>query len=1005
MKPTASNRLLILSFAAILVAPLPSASAAILYWNPAPLSNDWDAASTSWALTSGGAPTSAWIASSDAVFDQPGTYTVNITAAQAAGVVGFSNGSITFTGNAVTATSVSIAAGATLNTTGDRIAKTGTTPVTVDGTLDLTAGGFAGGRFIQLGGSGTLIGGFRHSGTTSFGGNIQDVSIANRAAILWNGGISGTLTLSGNNSGMTGDVILSVANSLIILNSANAFSPNSYLRFEGGAGSNLIELGAADFTRTWSAGSNATGNGGLNWTGTNAGFYATGADRNLTFVTTPGGATPASVVWGSNGLTSSTVVFGATAATHTLTWTNAIDLNLATRTFNIGDGSADVDASLSGVLSGTGVSKLNKAGAGTLLLSNANTYAGGTSIADSQTTANPLRVSNSAALGTGTLTIGGVGNNDKSRLELIGGITIANTIAGMASRGTTAPNFINLGGNNVITSAISSGGGGSDSTFQSDAGKLTFTGAISARRINLTGVGNGEFSNATFVLGTYGVTKSGSGTWILRGAANYSGTTTISEGSLVAQRTTTLGLGTGAVTVADGANLTITDHAGGGQLSYANDLTLAGTGVNGGGALGFLNSGGFEMSGPVAISDGTTVRTDPAGQTTSSTVTFSNVVSGTDGLTLFGQGATTGGTPRFTLTGGNTYAGTTVLTSSGVNTTPFTVTLSGGDNRLPVTTDLVFGGTPAGSPTGVFNKSVTLALNGISQEITGLATANSPTVSGGYRVVGANATNATLVVSNASAVSFDGQLGGPGTNQNNIGLTKNLAGTLTLVGTHSYTGNTTVNGGSLSLDTAFFDDASTVTVASGATLNLTHNSTDVVAGLVLNNVNKPAGVYDNTNSGGLITGNGKIQVIVADPYLAFVQGIANPADRGPNDDPDFDGISNAVEFVIGGNPASGNDSSLLPTQTLVTTDVGNGSTDYIKFTFRRTDVSAYLAPTAEFDTDLVGTWTTAVNGVAGVVVQTTDDDFPAGDRVDVYIPRSLAAGGKLFARLKVVVTP
>ena len=1005
MKPTASNRLLLLSFVAILAAPMQSATAAALYWNPSPLSNEWDATSTFWSGTSGGSPASAWIASSDAVFDQAGSYTVNIPVAQTAGSVSVSNAAVTFTGTTVAASSVAIATGATLKTTGDRIAKAGTTPVTVDGTLDLTAGGFGSGHLIQPGGGGIIIGSFRHSGTASFSGNIQDVSVANRSAILWNGGTGGALTLSGNNSGMTGDVIMGVANSVIKLNSASAFSPNSYLRFEGAAGSNLIELATADFTRAWIPAFNIAGNGGLNWTGTNAGFYATGGDRNLTFVTATGGSTPASVVWGSNGLVSSTVVLGATAASGTLTWTNDINLNLATRTFNTGDGSADVDAALSGVLSGTGVSKLTKSGAGVLLLSNTNTYAGGTLIADSQTTANPLRVSNPAALGTGTLTIGGSGNSDKSRLELIGGITLTNTIAGMASRNSAAPNFINLGGNNVITSAIGSGGGGSQTTFQSDAGKLTFTGAVNARQINMTGAGNGEFSNATFALGTNGVTKSGSGTWILKGAANYSGTTTISEGSLVAQRTTSLGLGTGAVTVADGANLTITDHAGSGQLFYANALTIAGTGVNGGGALGFFNSGGFEMSGTIAISGGTTVRTDPAGQSVSSTVTFSNEIAGTDGLTFFGQGANTGGTPRFTLTGANIYTGTTVLTSSGINTTPFTVTLSGGDDRLPVTTDIIFGGTPAGSPAGTFNKSTTLALNGISQQVAGISTANSPATPGGYRIVGASATTSTLVVNNPSAVSFDGVIGGTGTNESNLGLTKNLAGTLTLIGAQAYKGTTTVTAGSLSLNNAFLSDTSAVVIAAGATLNLTHSTTDVVGSLVLNGVTKPNGIYDASNSGGLITGSGKLEV-ASDPFATFVSVIPNAADRDPNDDPDADGISNAIEFIIGGNPASANDNALLPSQSLVTTNVGNGSADYLKFSFRRTDASAYLAPTAEYDTDLAGTWTTAVNGAAGVVIQTANDGFATGiDRVDVYIPQSLAIAGKLFARLKAVVTP
>jgi hypothetical protein len=63
---------------------------------------------------------------------------------------------------------------------------------------------------------------------------------------------------------------------------------------------------------------------------------------------------------------------------------------------------------------------------------------------------------------------------------------------------------------------------------------------------------------------------------------------------------------------------------------------------------------------------------------------------------------------------------------------------------------------------------------------------------------------------------------------------------------------------------------------------------------------------------------------------------------------------------------------------------------------------------AQYDTDLAGTWTTAVNGTNGVVVQSTNDFYapaPNGiDQVIYYIPRSLAApGSSLFGRLNVTV--
>lgn len=74
------------------------------------------------------------------------------------------------------------------------------------------------------------------------------------------------------------------------------------------------------------------------------------------------------------------------------------------------------------------------------------------------------------------------------------------------------------------------------------------------------------------------------------------------------------------------------------------------------------------------------------------------------------------------------------------------------------------------------------------------------------------------------------------------------------------------------------------------------------------------------------------------------------------------------------------------------------------FTYRRTDLSTTepgLAVSVEYGTNLSG-WTTAVDGVGGVSVTTTNDGFGAGvDKVEVSIPRGSFT--ELFARLKAVL--
>ena len=79
-----------------------------------------------------------------------------------------------------------------------------------------------------------------------------------------------------------------------------------------------------------------------------------------------------------------------------------------------------------------------------------------------------------------------------------------------------------------------------------------------------------------------------------------------------------------------------------------------------------------------------------------------------------------------------------------------------------------------------------------------------------------------------------------------------------------------------------------------------------------------------------------------------------------------------------------------------------GGTGELVFVFRRADEAAGLNPVAEYDTDLAGVWTPARGGVNGVTINETENGFGTGiDRVEVRIPSSQAAAGRLFARLAV----
>ena len=150
----------------------------------------------------------------------------------------------------------------------------------------------------------------------------------------------------------------------------------------------------------------------------------------------------------------------------------------------------------------------------------------------------------------------------------------------------------------------------------------------------------------------------------------------------------------------------------------------------------------------------------------------------------------------------------------------------------------------------------------------------------------------------------------------------------------------------------------------------------------------------------------------ADWIDGFFPGETDANIIGAGADPDNDGIPNSAEMVIGGDPKDGMDTALLPTLELVTDPVSSPAIptgDYLLFTYRRTAESETAGVTAgcETDTDLVGSWTPAINAVSGVVIQedlnfTFTPAAPANtDRVRVYVPRG--SNEELFGRLKVQV--
>ena len=543
------------------------------------------------------------------------------------------------------------------------------------------------------------------------------------------------------------------------------------------------------------------------------GSFTKGGASDLTFTGTNTYSGTTTITGGILRLTGNGTLGNGTGPLNTGTNTLIIDTNAGPKTcgtlsgqplssINLNNNNLTVtqnaDATFAGVISGLG--GLTKAGGNNLTLNAINTYSGATNI-----TAGTLTIDGLGTLGDGT---GALNMTNNAVLVLANtGTTLSGTLTGASG------NTINL---NNSTLSVTQGANG------------TFEGVIS-------GIG--------------GITKAGDDNLTLTRANTYTGTTSVTAGTLTLAENGTLGDGTGALTMTNAANLVLTTGIGtkscgtltgsadtninlndnrlsitqGEETTFAGEITGTG-GITKLGEDELILSGANTYSGPTLITNGT-IRLIQDGTLGDETGALEMDGSGTltlvDDIGPRGSGELTGfigdqinlGNNEFTITQNDStifrgiITGTGTLTKAGVSDLTLT-----GNNTYSGATNITAGiliisgigtlgnGAAALTMTGTGSLSI-LNNNGI-KSIGDLTGANTNTISIGN--------NSSLIVNQIGNTTFAGSISGDGT------LTKSEDGNLTLTGANTYAGATNLTAGTLTLG-----DAGTLGNGAGA-LNMSN---------------------------------------------------------------------------------------------------------------------------------------------------------------------------------------
>ena len=690
------------------------------------------------------------------------------------GTYGLTGGTLAVDGIVNAATSFELVDGivaGTLSGTGT-LNKTGEGTVVLAGVNGYTGGTVVGGGTLAVSELGTLG---AETGTTTVDGGTLDFGGTTQvqAALNQSGGTVANGIINVGTYGLTGGTLATDGT----VNAATSFD--------------LID-GIVAGTLTGTAALNKTGDGTVVLAGINSytgGTTIDGGTLEVSELGTLGAETGTTTInGGALDLGTTTQVQAAlnqaggvvsngtiNVGTYGLTGgTLAVDgiVNAATAfVLNAGD--------IQGSLVGTGT--LTKAGDGTVVLAGVNSYTGGT-VVDGGT----LAVSGVGTLGVteGTTTVNGgtldLGTTTQVQAAL-------NQVGGTIANGTVNVDTYNLTGGTLAVGGVVNAGTAFTVTAGTVDGTLTGTGAL---------------------------TKTGDGTVVLAGDNSYTGGTTISGGVLA--------LGNGGET-----GSVLGDIANDGVLvvNHSNDVTIdgvisgtgmfvqAGTGVTNLAAVNNYSGGTLITSGTLtgtATSFGTGAIVNNATLIIDQTddATFANALGGIGSFVKTGESTVT-------FTAANSYTGGTVVEEG-------TLALTGSGTL----------GAPAGTTTvngGVLDFGGTTQTQSALQQTGGIVTGGTINV-GTYALTGgtlaADATVNATTGFEVAAGQVDGTLTGTGA------LIKTTDGTVVLTGTNSYTGGTTIAGGTLSLGDGGTTGSIIGNITNNGVLAVNHSNDVTIAGAI-----------------------------------------------------------------------------------------------------------------------------------------------------------------------------